>query len=87
MNEMEDAEALENFIPEMKKKDVDILMQDFEIDEEVLRASEELSAVWISSYLDEIQRVETFFLTKLSELINQFILMQDKFRLKSELYE
>lgn len=50
-------------------------------------ASEELAAIWISSYLDEINRVETFFLTKIEELVNQFILMQDKFRLKSELYE
>ncbi len=46
-----------------------------------------MAAIWISSYLDEINRVETFFQSKIEELVNQFILMQDKFRLKSELYE
>jgi hypothetical protein len=43
--------------------------------DDTLSASEELTALWISSYLDEINRVENFFNSKLNELINQFILM------------
>lgn len=74
-------------IPNINKKDMDMLMADDFVSPEMLRASEELTAIWISSYLDEVQRVETFFLAKIEELINQFILMQDKFRLKGELYE
>lgn len=46
-----------------------------------------MTAIWISAYLDEISRVETFFVNKLDTLVDEFILMQDKFRLKSELYE
>jgi hypothetical protein len=77
----------ENLIPEVRQRDIDILMTKQEMNADQLLASEELTAIWISSYLDEINRVESFFNAKLEELINQFILMQDKFRLKSELYE
>jgi hypothetical protein len=69
----------------MNEKDIDILMSSNDVEKSVLVASEELTAIWISNYLDEINRVEKFFLFKISELIDQFILMQDKFRLKSEL--
>ena len=62
-------------------------MNDKEVDEEVLVASEQLTAIWISAYLDEIERVETFFTNKIEELVNHFILMQDRFRLKQEYYE
>jgi hypothetical protein len=74
-------------VPEIKAKDVDILLKETEFDAEILHASEEVTAMWISSYLDEISRVESFFEKKLESLITEFILMQDKFRLKSELYE
>lgn len=77
----------ENLIPEVRQRDIAILMTGQEMNADQLLASEELTAIWISSYLDEINRVESFFTAKLEELINQFILMQDKFRLKSELYE
>lgn len=45
-------------------------MQKEEVDQDVLQASEELATIWISAYLDEITRVESFFTTKLEELIN-----------------
>lgn len=50
-------------------------MKDSPIDQDVLLASEELTAMWISAYLDEIQRVEAFFTQKLDSLVNEFILM------------
>lgn len=37
--------------------------------------------------MEEIARIEHFFLQKQNELINQFILLQDKFRIKADLYE
>jgi len=40
------------------------------VGDEVLSASEELAAIWISAYLDEINRVERFFNSKIEELIN-----------------
>lgn len=62
-------------------------MKENQVSEEVLLASEHLTAIWISAYLDEIERIEHFFTSKLDELVNHFIKMQDKFRLKSEFYE
>ena len=43
-----------DLIPEIKQKDLDILMKESPIDQDVLLASEELTAMWISAYLDEI---------------------------------
>ena len=48
--------------------------------------SEQLVAIWISAYFDEINRVENFFMSKLKELVEHFILMQDQFRVKADLY-
>lgn len=45
-------------------------MKEEVVETDTLIASEELTAIWISAYLDEINRVETFFNTKLEELIN-----------------
>lgn len=74
-------------VPSIGSKDVDILMKNAEVDADVLNNSEELTAMWIQAYLEEIQRVESFFGMKMDMLVDEFILMQDKFRLKSELYE
>ena len=57
------------------------------VDQEVLEQSKELATIWIAAYLEEINRIEQFFLQKQNDLINQFILLQDKFRIKAELYE
>ena len=48
----------------MNEKDIDILMSSNDVEKSVLVASEELTAIWISNYLDEINRVEKFFLFK-----------------------
>lgn len=63
-----------------------MLIEEEAIPAEVREVSEEMAAMWISAFLDEIDRVETFFTTKLEETINHFITMQDRFRLKSEYY-
>lgn len=57
------------------------------VDSQVLEQSKELATIWIAAYLEEINRIEHFFLQKQNDLINQFILLQDKFRIKAELYE
>ena len=65
----------DDIVPQLNQKQLDILMAENQVSNDVLIASEQLTAIWISSYLDEIDRVEHFFTTKLEELINHFILM------------
>lgn len=62
-------------------------MSSNDVDQVVLEQSKELATIWIAAYLEEINRIEQFFLQKQNDLINQFILLQDKFRIKAELYE
>ena len=39
------------------------------------------------AFLDEVYRIDDFFKSKQSELINNFINLQDKFRIRTEKYE
>ena len=39
---------------------------------------------WIHAFLDEIYRIDDFFREKQDDLINEFISLQDKLRMKSE---
>ena len=42
---------------------------------------------WIGLYLAEADRIETFFLIKLEDLINEFIQLQENFRVRADIYE
>lgn len=55
--------------------------------DEVIEFSEELTINWIHAFLDEVYRIDDFFKERQTELINNFIGLQDKFRLKTEKYE
>ena len=39
---------------------------------------------WLHAFLEEIERIEHFFQSKQEELINDFIHLQDKFRMKTD---
>ena len=52
-------------------------------DESVKRA-ESMTIEWIHAFLDEIYRIDDFFREKQDDLINEFISLQDKLRMKSE---
>jgi hypothetical protein len=53
----------------------------------VFQVSEELAFEWIELFLSDVNRIERFFSEKKDSLINEFINMQEKFRLKSHNYE
>ena len=53
----------------------------------VFQASEELAFEWIELFLSDVNRIERFFQDKKESLINEFIAMQEKFRLNSHNYE
>ena len=53
----------------------------------LLEHSEQLTIEWIHAFLDEIYRIDDFFKKKQTELINSFIVLQDKFRIRTEKYE
>jgi len=76
---------MENLVPDLKKKDLANMTPD-ERDDSVLQ-SEELTVDWIHAFLDEVYRVEDFFKGKQEELINSFIGLQDKFRIKTDQHE
>ena len=55
--------------------------------DDVIELSEKLTIEWIHAFLEEINRIENFFLTKQDALINEFIALQDKFRIKTDIHE
>lgn len=56
-------------------------------DDELIKKSENETFKWITAFLNEVDRIEQFFIAKQNDLINQFILLQDKFRIQAEMYE
>lgn len=56
-------------------------------DDELIKKSEHETFKWITAFLNEVERIEQFFIAKQNDLINQFILLQDKFRIQAEMYE
>jgi len=60
----------EDLVPDIKKKDFEILMSADDVDQVVLEQSKELATIWIAAYLEEINRIEQFFLQKQNDLIN-----------------
>ena len=65
----------------MHKYDLKNMEDDDE--DEIFFASEELAFEWIEFFLSDVNRIERFFLEKKDALINEFIAMQERFRLKS----
>ncbi len=55
--------------------------------DEVFQASETLAFEWIELFLSDVNRIERFFVDKKEGLINEFIAMQERYRLKSYQYE
>ena len=76
---------MESLVPSLKKKDVPNMQPDER--DEVVQQSEQLTVEWIHAFLDEIYRIDDFFKTRQLELINNFIGLQDKFRIRTEKYE
>ena len=77
--------VIEGLVPELKKKDIANMQPDERDD--IVEHSETLSVEWIHAFLDEIYRIDDFFKEKQTELINNFIGLQDKFRIKTEKHE
>ena len=55
--------------------------------DETIELSEQLTIDWVHAYMEEINRIDNFFTTKQDALINEFISLQDKFRIKTDLHE
>lgn len=53
-----------------------------EKDESVKRA-EQMTVEWIHAFLDEVYRIDDFFKERQDSLINEFISLQDKLRLRT----
>ncbi len=62
LDKFESIRSVEALVPEIQKKDFDILMSNTDVKNEVLQQSEELATIWITAYLEEIDRIEHFFL-------------------------
>ena len=49
--------------------------------------SNKFTTEWIHAWLVEVERIDKFFCTKRDVLIDEFILLQDKFRIKTDIHE
>ena len=74
-----------DLIPDLKRKDFANMMPDER--DEVTAQSEQLCIEWIHAFLDEIYRIDDFFTARQKDLIDEFIGLQDKFRVRTEQYE
>lgn len=72
-------------MPHMTKADLKNMQEDE--GDEVFQASESMAFEWIEFFLSDVNRIERFFVDKKESLINEFIGMQEKFRLKTYQYE
>ena len=55
--------------------------------DEVIELSEKLAIDWVHAYMEEVERIQKFFTIKQDSLINEFISLQDKFRIRTDLHE
>lgn len=78
-------QKMESLVPKLQKRDVANMQPDER--DAVIEEAERLTIEWVHAYLDEVYRIDDFFKTKQTELINSFIQLQDKFRIKTEKYE
>ena len=58
-----------------------------DVHDEVIELSESLTIDWVHAFLEEMNKIENFFVKKQDELINEFIGLQDKFRIKTDVHE
>ena len=70
---------------QIKMKDKDLMVRDEE--DEIMELSEELAFDWVNKYLMEVDHSNAFYETKLKELIEEFIQLQEKFRIRSQIYQ
>ena len=56
-------------------------------EDEVAEDSNKFTTEWIHAWLVEVERIDKFFCTKRDVLIDEFILLQDKFRIKTDIHE
>ena len=80
-----DVDKISDIVPKMKKQDITNMVPD--VRDEVIEQSEILAVDWVHAFLEEIDRIEEFFVTKQDDLINEFIAFQDKFRIKTDFHE
>ena len=78
-------QKMESLVPKLQKRDLANMQPDER--DAVIEEAERLTIEWIHAFLDEIYRIDDFFKNKQTELINSFIQLQDKFRIKTEKYE
>ena len=72
-------------VPNLKKKDLANMKPDER--DEIVDLSIDMTVQWVHAFLDEVYRIDDFFKAKQMELINNFIGLQDKFRIRTEKYE
>jgi len=77
--------TMQSLVPDLKKKDIANMRPD--VRDDFVIFAEELTIGWLHAFLDEVYRVDDFFKGKQNELINTFIGLQDKFRIKTDLHE
>ena len=80
-----DEDKLSDLVPKLNKKDIINMVPDAA--DEVIEQSEILTVDWVHAFLEEINRIEGFFINKQDDLINEFIALQDKFRIKTDFHE
>ena len=71
---------VQQIVPQMSKEDIKNLENE---NDEIHQISEEMAFEWIELFLSDVNRVERFFTDKKESLINEFIAMQERYRLKS----
>ena len=52
--------------------------------DKILEYSERWANEWLQAFFSELKRINNFFNSKQDDLINDFIILQDKFRIKTD---
>ena len=85
VSQLQKLKEMEELLPQkMTKKDLENVMEP-DIMDDTMQLSEKLTVEWVHAFLDEIHRIDEFFSSKQNELIDTFIALQDKFRIRTEL--
>ena len=57
-----DEDKMSDFVPKLTKKDIENMVPDLK--DEITEQSEVLTVEWVHAFLEEINKIENFFLTK-----------------------
>jgi len=79
-----EASAVLPYLPTVKKRDLKHIQPDTR--DAVVELSETVTVQWIHAFLDEVYRADDFFRARQAKLINDFITLQDKYRIRNENY-